>query len=165
MKNFILLSTLAVLSTSYSPMVYSQQCPMGIPSQGNPACIPPDIFFNTPGNAQPPELPGPQWQTRWGAIAAGGGGFGASVNMPSKRKAVKQAIQSCKDSGGGGKCTLMISYYNQCSAVAWGDGSYSASARAGRVELAQQLAMDACAEQTTNCKVFYSQCSYPARIY
>lgn len=142
----------------------AQSCPMGIPSHGNPACIPPDIFFDTPGNSLPPDVPSPQWQTRWGAVAAGSGGFGASVNMPSKRKATKEALRSCKKSGGGDKCVVMVSYYNQCAAVAWGDGSYSASARAGRIELAQQLALKACGEQTSGCKVFYSECSYPARI-
>lgn len=140
------------------------QCPAGIPSGGNPACVPPDIYYDTPGFSEPPPLPGPQWQTRWGAIVAGGGGFGASVNMTSKRKAVKEAMRACKSTGGGKSCTLMIAYYNQCAAVSWGDGSYSASASAGKIELARELAQAGCSGQTTRCKVLYSECSYPMRI-
>lgn len=126
--------------------------------------MPPDVYYDTPGFSEPPPLPGPQWQTRWGAVVAGGGGFGAAVNMTSKRKAVKEAMRACEATGGGKHCTLMIAYYNQCAAVSWGEGSYSASASAGKIELARELAQKGCSGQTTDCKVLYSECSYPVRI-
>jgi len=126
--------------------------------------VPPDIYYSTPGDAEPPPLPGPQWQTRWSAIATGGGGFGAAVNMTSKHRAVKDAMRACKQTGGGKNCILMIAHFNQCAAVSWGDGSYSASASAGRIELARELAQTGCSGQTTNCRVLYSECSYPVRV-
>ena len=108
-------------------------------------------------------MPSPKWQNRWGAIAAGGGGLGASVNMTKKQAAEKAAIKQCQESGPG-PCSIVVSYKNQCAAVAWGDDSQSGWGRAGDIAVARKAALSACAETGTNCKVFYAECSYPVPV-
>jgi Domain of unknown function (DUF4189) len=51
---------------------------------------------------------GPQWAMRWGAIAYGGGGFGAATDMASVAKAKKAALRACRDSGGGKNCKVAL---------------------------------------------------------
>lgn len=142
------------------------QCPPGIPN--NPGCIPPDVFYGSAPNTDPPPLPSDRWVTRWAAIAVGdtdsGGGFGASRAMPSKRKAQKEALSLCKQSGGGKECKIFLVYHNQCGAVVWGD-TYFHLARASKKDEAESLAAAGCAEKTDNCKIFYSDCTYPAKVY
>lgn len=73
--------------------VAAAQCPNGIPSGGNPGCVPPDVYYGSQPNSDPPPLPKERWKTRWGAIAIGstqsGGGLGFSSKMDSKRQAEK----------------------------------------------------------------------------
>ena len=51
--------------------------------------------------AQPPD-PGPEWATRWGAIAVDPfrSAWGLFDGAPSKRRASKAAVDSCKKNGG-----------------------------------------------------------------
>ena len=140
------------------------QCAPGIPGGGNPSCVPPSVFYDSLPPTSPPPSLGPQWETRWGAIVSGGGGFGASVNMPSKRKAEKIALKQCKDSGGRNLCTVKTAYYNQCAAIAWGENSEYAVATALTADISQMNAVKGCSDLGVNCKIFYSGCSYPVRI-
>jgi hypothetical protein len=50
--------------------------------------------LNTDGGADQPstELASAEWETRWGAIAAGGGGWGAFTDMRSESQAKKAAV-------------------------------------------------------------------------
>lgn len=107
---------------------------------------------------------GPQWAVRWGAIAYGGGGFGAAKDMASTAKAKKAALRACHDSGGGKNCKIALSYSDQCVAYAMGDDYSVGVARSPMSEEAYAMAIDSCAESTTNCKVTYSACSLPVRI-
>lgn len=145
-----------------APSVAAAQCPAGIPAGGNPACVPPDVYYSTQPGENPPPLPSPRWQTRWGAVA-GGGGFGASVNMTSKRAARKQAIDRCKQTRGAA-CDVVFDYYNQCIAVASGGESSSAVGKAGDIEVAKSLANRSCEEGGEQCQVYYAECSYPVRV-
>jgi Domain of unknown function (DUF4189) len=156
----LLIATLMLLGSS--GMLFAQ-CAPGIPGGGNPSCVPPDVFYNSlPPGSPPPDL-GPQWSTRWGAVAAGGNTLGVSANSTSKRKAVKAALSDCKKNGGG-RCTVLISYYDQCVAAAWGDGAASSIARGPVFDEAIATALDSCSKRGPNCKIYYSGCSYPVRI-
>lgn len=78
-----------------------------------------------------------RFEVRWGAIATDDtkGIVGAVKNVKSKRSANKAALQQCKLNGGGKNCEVTLTYYNQCSAVAWGDTSRAAAGRAGQEQI------------------------------
>lgn len=107
---------------------------------------------------------GPQWAVRWGAIAYGGGGFGAARAMTSAAKAKKTALQACRESGGGKACKVALTYTNQCAAYAIGDDYSVGLARSPIAEEAESIALATCAESTTNCTVTYSACSLPVQV-
>lgn len=136
--------------------------PIGGGNAGWQGCAPMDSG-STNTQITPPD-PGPYWQTRWGAIAADGstGTFGVSNDVASKRVAEKNAKAMCK-SKGGRKCKLQSTFYNQCGALAWGDTHYS-SFRAPDIDDAKKSAVEHCEKTTTNCRVYYSACSYPVRV-
>lgn len=64
---------------------------------------------------------GPRWAVQWGAIAYGGGGFGAAKQMSSVAEAKNSALRACRDSGGSNHCKVGLSYSDQCVAYAIGD--------------------------------------------
>lgn len=107
---------------------------------------------------------GPQWLTQWGAIALGGGGFGAARGESSKRKAERIAMKACKDSGGGKKCHIGLSYFNQCAAYAVADNYYVGMARGPDLGEVRRQAIGYCGQGGENCRVTYSACSYPAQV-
>lgn len=128
-------------------------------------CLPPD-HQNSPLNNLPTASPlPPVWADRWGAIATDGetGSLGISVDMTSKRKAVKAALADCQ-SKGGANCELDVAYYNQCAAMILGDKNYNTSSAATK-EKAIELGMRTCnKEGDSNCRVYYSGCSMPVRV-
>jgi Domain of unknown function (DUF4189) len=105
---------------------------------------------------------GSLWETRWGAIATGIGAFGAANDLSSKRKAAKEAIKQCK-ANGGKKCSVQMTFYNQCGALAWGDAG-NTTFNAHSLEDAEQSAVAQCQSHTRNCRLYYSACSYPKQI-
>lgn len=109
-------------------------------------------------------VPSPRWASRWGAIAIDetNSGVGTSVAMSSKRKAEKAAMRDCQAQGGNG-CKISIAYHDQCAAIAWGDVQASVLS-AGTVEEAANVALEDCEKHTDNCRIYYSDCSYPERI-
>ncbi len=137
-------------------------CPDGyfpIGGQGVQGCAP------IPGEPNsPPPPPGPQWATRWGAIAYDSktGGLGGVEGLSSKRKAGKAATASCKKSGGR-SCKVISSYYNQCGAIAWGNDHFVTWRGPLRSEIEQRAVSD-CNQKGGDCKIFYSGCSYPERV-
>ncbi len=110
---------------------------------------------------------GPLWASRWGAIAidssVSSGGVGVSTDMKSQRAAEKKAITECKKSGGTKNCRLQISYDNQCAVIAWGDTYYN-TANAQTINQASELALAQCSKNTSNCKIYYTNCTYPIRV-
>ena len=112
------------------------------------------------GSGEPAE----EWETRWGAIATGNGLFGAAEGASSKSQAEKIALRKCKESGNsGGKCKIKGSYHDQCAALAWGDAGAIAFRSPDKAD-AEANAVAACSQQTTNCQLYYSACSYPVRL-
>lgn len=105
----------------------------------------------------------PQWETRWGAVAIAEGAMGVSADKDSRESAEQQAISECKSHSRGKTCTVGLAYYNQCIAVAWGDGG-SRMTRSPDLKDAEVSALNYCKETTANCDLYYSACSYAKRI-
>ena len=132
--------------------------PLGGQQAGWTGCAP----VNAP-NVDPPD-PGPHWATRWGAIAVDGkaGKFGAIDGSGSKRHASKAAIAECKRNGGR-RCKIMLTYYNQCAALASGSTS-SISYHAPEQEQAVRGALESCGAKDGDCQVYFAGCSYPQLV-
>ena len=154
-----------LLVLGFSEVLLAQGCGAGIPSAGNPGCIPPDRS-NSPyyqrdmdATSSPREV----WVDRWGAIAFGRTSIlGVSEGKVSKRDAEDAALEDCTAQGGR-NCKVDLSYYNQCAAVAWG-ASGSASVGAATVERASENSMKVCRQRTVDCQIFYSACSLAERV-
>lgn len=141
-------------------------CPPGyVPwhGVGVTGCAPTGSGAESGGMLQPSD-PGPQWQTRWGAIAIGsGGGFGAVGDLVSKQQAEKRAVKQCKSRSKDPKTRQVFSYYNQCAVVAWGSSDYTVQG-AANIDRASQLAMSDCGSRTTDCQIYYANCNYPQPV-
>lgn len=139
--------------------------PIGGDSAGWEGCAP---MGHDPGqnsdqgsnNSRPAE-----WEPRWGAIAIGGGGWGAVTDMRSEKQAKKAAVKQCRETANGNdsKCNNAFSYYNQCAVIAWGATGYILQG-AIDVPTASSIGMQKCASKHAECEIFYSGCSYPKRI-
>jgi hypothetical protein len=131
--------------------------PIGGGNAGWEGCAPMDRGVEESAPA-PERLP--RWEARWGAIATANGAFGAAKGMSSKAAAVSNALSQCRERSAGQPCSEKIVYYNQCAALAWGDGGNTAF-RAPAITDAEASALAECVENTGNCQIFYSGCSYP----
>ncbi|MBX9403416.1 DUF4189 domain-containing protein [Lysobacter sp. BMK333-48F3] len=149
--------------------VYAQ-CPAGIPSAGNPQCVPPNAAGWPNGaheESQPRPTPRPKpvkWASRWGAVAidSNNNAIGVSSEASSQREAEFEAMDLCGSKGGGG-CKVSLTYRDQCGVVVWGDNFY-ATAHAASVPEASVLAMARCEQSSSNCKVFYSDCAHAVPV-
>jgi hypothetical protein len=109
-------------------------------------------------------LPPPPRANHWGAIAADrlADHVTTSSNLPSKQEAEKAALASCRESGGGGSCSVAIAYGNGCGALAAGTRSLSAGADVTK-EFARQAAMHRCTSNgDPGCDVVRVACSDPS---
>lgn len=137
--------------------------PIGGGNGGWQGCAP--IPSSGGGQSSPPDT-GPQWAKRWGAIALdpSAGRYGGAEGQSSARRAEKAAVANCKKNGGGRQCKVLGgAYYNQCGALAWGDKRAEAYSAATTDE-ASTGAVQMCSQKTSNCKIYYSGCSYPVRV-
>ena len=144
---------------SLSGAANAQGCPAGIPSAGNPGCIPPDRT-NSPyyqnGSTQPSASG--RWETRWGAFVLDQKtGLGISSGMSSKRAALSAATADCRAKGGT-RCKVELVYSNQCGVLIEGDRGYNTAA-ADTVEQATSIGMRTCENADANCKLYFSECS------
>ena len=136
-------------------------CPSGyypVNSPGVMGCAP------MPGGGEPLDT-GPYWATTWGAIAVDSerNVVVSTYGQRSKRKAESSAVKECRAKGGSKKCEAMISFYNQCAAMAAGD-SRAIAYRAGTAEIAKQEVLKSCSALTPNCEILQAVCSYPVRL-
>lgn len=116
----------------------------------------------------PPALAsGPEWESRWGAIAVGstasGGGVGVASDMKTRRSAEEIALKQCRDNGGGNTCHIELAYANQCAVIVWGE-SYFETASGATKSQAEVEATELCSRQTADCRLYYANCSYPIRV-
>ena len=133
------------------------QCPQGMPN--TPGCIPPSAWpQNQPQQAQP-SVPTGHWEKRWGAYAtdAVAGALGVSKGIPSKTKAQKIAMSACRTDGGK-QCKITLTFANQCGAMVSGKDQVNLASGA-TIENAIDVAMADCQRESTNCRVFHTQCS------
>lgn len=142
------------------------QCAPGIPGAGNPGCIPPNQpnspYYQT-GNGAPIKAP-PTWADRWGAVALDTdmGKAGTILDQSNKADAESTALSNCRNDGGQ-NCRVLISYYNQCAAVAQkSSGGEVFASSAYPQEQAQKRAMSSCKD--SSCHIIYSECSLPEEI-
>jgi Domain of unknown function (DUF4189) len=157
----LLLCTI-VLWASITGSVHAQSCPPGYyaasaagDTGGMSNCMPYSNQEDVPS--------GPEWRTRWGAVASSADGYGFSTSQPSQRVATKKALAQCKSNSNGQKCKLLQAYNDQCIAMAWGDGG-NITASSPSIEEAKANALGLCSQHTSNCQIEYAGCSYPERV-
>ncbi|WP_430538886.1 DUF4189 domain-containing protein [Lysobacter capsici] len=143
----------------------AQGCPAGIPSAGNPACIPPDRtnspYYQQSGQGRAASVG--RWESRWGAFALDEKtGIGTSKGMRSKGAAQRAAIKDCQRKGGT-DCRIEFSYHNQCGVIVAADVGFSV-ASSETVDQAARNGMEACVRAgSKNCHLYFSDCS-PAEL-
>ncbi|WP_411906454.1 DUF4189 domain-containing protein [Rhizobium mayense] len=148
------------------------QCAAGIPSAGNPGCIPPSAP-NSPYNPSddyplpsgPDDTVPPEWHDSWGAVTMdeGTGSAGEARNQLSKAAATDMAMQQCRI--GGQHCKVIIAYYNQCVAIAQVKGRtgfFIAASRAYQSD-ADRYVMSECRSHGA-CEIVYRACSDAIRM-
>lgn len=115
----------------------------------------------------PPSIP-MVWAKRWGAFAgeSSGSGFGAVNRFNSEAAAKQAALTQCQASASASKakCKVLLAYYNQCAAYAWGGGGGIASS-AIDLPSAEERALKSCgAASGVACKVYSSGCSFAEAV-
>lgn len=166
---------LCLLLSSYS--VAYAQCPSGIPSAGNPLCLPPGAPGSPyGGNSSPlPPAVGPKarWRLTWGAFASDDANavIGTSTDQFSERAARRKAMAKCA-SMGGTNCIVTFTYQHQCAVIAdpIEEGfhrRYGADAGGPTIEIASEHALKTCSEKNDGreCKIIYSNCTSPVLVY
>lgn len=149
-------------------------CPQGMVTNpvgagGQPQCVPGSNYQNWGGGSSTPSTPSAKWARRFGAVVydPATGAVGISSEEKSKRKAFNAALAQCKAKGGTA-CTRNIEYYDQCVASATAPASSGfvfTSASAAKEDAASTYAMEDCRKAGgTECKIFYSGCSYPEQV-
>lgn len=145
------------------------QCSAGIPP--SPNCVPPDgpgwrHNMPAPSGNQLAPTSRKKWVSQWGAVSVDlkQGVMGAAEGKGSRREAERSALASCRAQGGGDGCKLTsIAWHNACGAVASGQ-SYTALNSNDHLEVAKSTALEECSRHTSDCKVYYSSCSYPVLV-
>lgn len=147
---------------SLSASAWSQNCPAGIPSAGNPACIPPDRNNSPYYRGESAK----KWRLTWGAVAmdAAAGDIGVSTGETSKRKATHIAMERCEKHGAKG-CELVLAYHNQCVVVAWPTvvGGKPVVQSGPSIDAVTAVLLPECALRSNGaeCTVEYTNCTDP----
>lgn len=97
--------------------------------------------------------------SRWGALAFGGDGFGATRGRPDEKSAIDGALRQCVESGGGDQCEIRLTYRDRCVAYAAGENREAGIAYSQAIESAIRLAERTCSEAAANCRIQYAACS------
>jgi hypothetical protein len=127
---------------------------------------------STPQQSAAPTV---RWSSRWGAVANSitTGHAGTSAGQVSRYDAKHLALHQCGTDDGIKDCKIVMTYHDQCAAIA--DGTYASStagaattsfatASAATISEASNLAMESCNKEAIDCKVIYTECSLPERI-
>lgn len=109
--------------------------------------------------------PTSRWVKRWGAFTSDSvtSKVGVASGASSKGKAEREAVADCKRRGGS-RCEVLLSFVNQCGAIAWGErpgasGVLSAVSAASE-EQAKEDALRQCSLKSKSCEIFLSECSF-----
>lgn len=135
----------------------AQGCPAGIPSGGNPNCIPPDVYNGNSGGAThsdggPPLLE--TWQAGHSAIAfhADSTQVWAAWNMIYLKDAEDKVLSACNQVMGGG-CQLGLSSIGGTMAIGRGSNGYIRAAWGNKKKDAIKLFNEGCAKERVDCIV------------
>ncbi|HBZ47047.1 MAG TPA: hypothetical protein DEO93_07210 [Stenotrophomonas sp.] len=171
-----ILLMLGLLATPYLAFAEGR-CPPGqypVGGQGAGGCAPiPGSGGGSSESGSP--VPTGKWEDRWGAIAEESSprapgvplATGVSESRKTKREANAVALEECKKVGGK-KCTVTMTYFNQCVALAdptidqlKARGGKSIGYRAKTDEDAKALALKECEglDGGQQCRIIYSACS------
>lgn len=166
MKTLAGLLMLALTLAAPGPASAEDGCPPGfIPNAAgtpNMQCIPAGGLGGANGVFE-------KWERRWGAFTndVDTGKIGVATAMTTKRKAVKEAMRDCQ-ARGGTQCQLLLTYTNQCAAIATGpqaNGTYAISSAGGvNATVAKRVAMDECTKRSDSCEIFLTECSYAEQV-
>lgn len=152
----------------FSANVGSQQmhCPASVP-MGHPLCVPVGPApSGGPADAPAPRTPVTITFPRYGGIAVDpiSGDNAIAENKRFEEEAAKKAMAACINRRRKHSCQLLLTFGNQCAALAWPDGSRPAPPRANvglTVEDAESSALGDCQAKGAVCKVIYSGCARP----
>lgn len=150
MKSIIVFAWIGCLYTPLAP--------------GLDGCPPPDAAGwgagATPANVAPAQ-PRIIWADRWGALAIddGTGQAGYIGGFASKAKARRAAMDGC-EMHGSPNCKLIMTYHNQCAAVASGADKSQAYGAATEEE-AKKGAMESCMKRQKNARSFIANAACP----
>lgn len=156
-----------ILFSALVPGIVHAQCAPGIPSAGNPGCIPPNQsnspYYQDRGLAPASAEPAARWSDRWGSIAMDESGAAGTIeDQPSEPAAKLQALTQCK-ANGGQSCEIVLSFHNQCAAVAQlPSGGRVYATGAPTPEKAEEASLSRCGQGS--CRIVYSRCSMPERV-
>jgi len=107
------------------------------------------------------------WADRWGAYASeeGASGLGVVNGRASKAAAEKDAVLDCREvAKQPEKCSVQLSFYNQCAAYAWG-GGHGIAASAVNEKTAIREATRLCDEASgVECLIYHSGCSFQEAV-
>lgn len=144
-------------------MAEGGHCPSGYYPISSPSVIGCAPIPGYGSESQSTQASSPEWQARWGAIVADGkkGSLGTASGVKSKREAESIATVDCRAKGGD-DCQVELVYYNQCGVMIVGDRGYN-TASAATADEATQTGMKTCSASDINCRVYYSDCSYPVQ--
>ncbi|MCL1635119.1 DUF4189 domain-containing protein [Luteimonas sp. SX5] len=154
----------------------AQSCGGGIPSAGNPYCLPP-YHPSSPhyqGQDKSNDTSNAQWRLTWGAVAMSANGdasVGVSVGRSTRMDAEQEAITQCELLTAS-RCELAIAYENQCAVIAW--PSRNGATESGSpivmsgpsVEKLSKAAVAECGKgrKDGECKIVYSDCTKPVLV-
>ena len=112
-----------------------------------------------------PAQPAGAWHEMWGAVAVTEDGRGFVVkDEPSRNVAELQAVKRCVDRGGVDRCRVLVTFSNQCLAIARkGEGlDYIGYSRGPSEKVAEKLVLEGCRKGvagTSECRVAWSGCT------
>lgn len=156
------------MSLSLATNLVIAQCAPGIPSAGNPGCIPPSQpnspYYQPPVEPGSAPAPQPAWEDRWAAVAVDDatGTAGVSTGKLSKGDANRAAIADCRTDGAQG-CKILISYYSQCVALAQAkDAGMIYAVTSPRLDEAKAGSLQKCGKDS--CSVVYTNCVSAQRM-
>lgn len=146
------------------------RCPPGMFETGSRdfvACAPIPGYGEGQGEEESQETIEMVWADRWGAYAteSGGSGLGVANGRVSKASAENDAVLDCRQvAKEPDKCSVQLSFYNQCAAYAWG-GGHGIAASAVNEKTAIREATKLCDTASgVECMIYHSGCSFQEAV-
>lgn len=158
-------SVAIIFSVTFAFRAAAEPCPQGISSAGNPSCLPPSTpqYDEMTGLSAPRPLG--RWHTTYGSffVDMKTGASGVSTDKRSKREA-KRVAQALCATGGNTNCKELMTFHNQCAAVAFpamGEGRASLRRGPSTANVGEGAVADCREISGRECKLVYSGCSKP----